>query len=264
MIYINNREKLDRIKLNKDNYYIVADFDKTMSAHNSKSTWDLFSKIDEFGSEYVKKCDEMYKIYRPIEADTTVPFEEKLIKMEEWWNANLEMFFEYGLTESKIREIAKSGILKYREGAREFLKEMHDKEIPFIIVSAGIGNSIIEFLKYNNDLYDNIEIVSNFLKFEDDKLIRSDEKIIHSLNKNIVNLKEEVKDKIRPRKYIVAYGDLIEDKLMIPEKRWEDTIFVGFLDNNIYSEENLENYNKNFDIVATNNASFKEVNLKIF
>ena len=27
MIYINNKEKLDRIKLNKDNFYVVTDFD---------------------------------------------------------------------------------------------------------------------------------------------------------------------------------------------------------------------------------------------
>lgn len=31
MIYLNNKEKLERIKLEKDNYYIVADFDQTMT-----------------------------------------------------------------------------------------------------------------------------------------------------------------------------------------------------------------------------------------
>ena len=31
MIYINNEEKVKKIKFEKDNFYVVADFDKTLT-----------------------------------------------------------------------------------------------------------------------------------------------------------------------------------------------------------------------------------------
>ena len=31
MIYINNQKKIENIKLDKNNFYVVADFDKTLT-----------------------------------------------------------------------------------------------------------------------------------------------------------------------------------------------------------------------------------------
>ena len=45
---------------------------------------------------------------------------------------------------------------------------------------------------------------------------------------------------------------------MVDEKDLSRTISVGFLDEKI--DENLEFYNKGFDIVITNQGSFEEVN----
>ena len=51
--------------------------------------------------------------------------------------------------------------MKYRNGAKEFLKKMNEFNVPVIIISAGIGNVIEEFLKLENDYYENIKIISN-------------------------------------------------------------------------------------------------------
>ena len=51
---------------------------------------------------------------------------------------------------------------------------------------------------------------------------------------------------------------------MIPEESKKNAITIGFLDEKV--EENLELYNKGFDIVLTNASSFEDVNniLKIY
>ena len=38
MIYINNEEKIKNISFEKDNFYVVADFDKTLTEGTSNST----------------------------------------------------------------------------------------------------------------------------------------------------------------------------------------------------------------------------------
>ena len=36
----------------------------------------------------------------------------------------------------------------FRDGAKEFLKEMNDRGIPIIVISAGVGNIIQQFFIY--------------------------------------------------------------------------------------------------------------------
>ena len=70
--------------------------------------------------------------------------------------------------------------------------------------------------------------------------------------------------KLEKRKNIILIVDGIADLKMIPKADIENAITVGFLDEKI--EENLETFNKNFDIVLSNRGTFKEVNniLKIY
>ena len=60
MIYINNKEKIKNIKLEKNNFYVVADFDKTLTDGNSYSTWKVLADSNEIGEEYTKKRTDLY------------------------------------------------------------------------------------------------------------------------------------------------------------------------------------------------------------
>ena len=60
---------------------------------------------------------------------------------------------------------------------------------------------------------------------------------------------------IKNREYSLLFGDITDDVRMARDI--ENTITIGFLDKKI--DENLEKYNKNFDIVLTNQGSFEEV-----
>ena len=154
--------------------------------------------------------------------------------------------------------------MKFRDGAQEFLKTMNDKNIPIIIISAGIGNFIKEFLIQNNTLYDNIYIVANFIKFENGIAVGLSNNIIHSLNKNAISLPPEIKNIIQDKENIVLLGDGIDDIKMVSENKLDTTLKIGFLNEN--TEKDFNEYMKNFDVVGHNNTSFTELkeNFTIF
>lgn len=143
----------------------------------------------------------------------------------------------------------------FRKGAKHFLELLNKHGIPVIIISAGVGNIIEQFLIKNHCNFPNIFICSNFLEYVDGKIIGvKDNNLIHSLNKNEVSLPDEIKDKIKNRTPILL-GDNINDINMVEDDK--RLIKIGFLDEKI--EERLESFKTNFDLVCTKNTSYDEL-----
>lgn len=69
--------------------------------------------------------------------------------------------------------------------------------------------------------------------------------------------KKDIIDNIATKKYAILIGDVMADTNMLPDNIKNDKITIAFLDNNI--EENLELYNKYFDMILIDNKSFKEI-----
>lgn len=262
MIYL-NKEALNKInKITKDNVYILADFDRTITLGSSNTSWSILAKSDMVPKEYVIERQKLYDIYRPIEINEQLPYETKNKLMIEWWTKHIELFIKYELKEEVVNYAAKNlRVMAFRDGAEEFLKDMYEKNIPIIIISAGIGNFIEQFLIKNNCYYQNIHIVSNFIKFADGKAVGMADNIIHSLNKNEVALSNSIKDLLINRPNIVLLGDGLADTLMVSKEKGEKALKIGFLEENV--KENLEIYRKSFDIVCTDNTSFKELKRKL-
>lgn len=265
MKYINTEkiEKIEKIQIKPNNFYVAIDFDKTITTLESADSWDATG--NSLGEKFNQKMTELYQIYRPIEVDYKITFEEKNKAMEKWYNECMELYYEYHLTKAKLeKSIATSDII-FRKGAKEFFEKMHEKDIPVIILSAGIGNTIEQFLKENNCYFKNMLIISNFIEFDtNEKMKRFDKKIIHTLNKNMKgHLPSNLEENLKERQYRILFGDMIEDKKMIAQDEWKQTIMIGFLNEHI--EENLEIYIKNFDIVLTKeDATFDEINQLLF
>lgn len=262
MIYIkeNTLEKIS--KCNSENTYVLTDFDRTLTKGSSDSSWSILSKSEFVPKEYVEKRQEYYNYYRPIEIDEKLDYETKNKKMSEWWNKHINLFVKYKLKEEVINNAANDlRVMSFRNGTKEFLESMHKRKIPVIIISAGIGNFIKQFLIKNNCDFDNIFIVSNFIKFENGIAIGVKGNITHSLNKNAVYLPNEVKNIIKNRNNIVLLGDQISDILMAKEEDREKVIKIGFLEEKV--EENKKHYFEAFDIVCTDNTGFGEIKQKI-
>ena len=150
----------------------------------------------------------------------------------------------------------------YREGAKEFLQKAYQKKIPIIILSAGIGNVIEQFLRETNCYFDNIYIISNFMEFDEIGKVKKFDtsKMIHTLNKTMKGkLPNKYAEKIKNKTYKILMGDLKEDEKMIEKEEWDTTLKVGILDKE--KEERLKVYQEAFDIVLTGqDATFDMLN----
>ena len=260
MQYI-NKEKLDKIKLEPSNMYVVIDFDRTITAGDSQDSWDAAATL--LNKEFKEESYKLYKKYRPIEQDYTITFEEKTKAMEIWYQSCMNLYYKYNLTKQKLIDAVKESKLKFREGAQEFLEQMYKNNIPVIICSAGIGNIIEIFLKQNNCYYDNIYIVSNFLTFDKNgKIEKYKDKLIHTMNKTINgNLPLKLEQELKKRKYKLLLGDTIEDKQMLDAKEKPNIITVGFLNDKI--EQNTDKYKKEFDICLIGEENFKTMPINL-
>lgn len=254
---------LERIKeWNDESIYILTDFDRTITVGNSASSWSILSKSDMVPKEYVTERQQFYDYYRPYEIDESLDYDTKNRLMTEWWNKHIGLFIKYKLSEEVINNAARNlRVMSFREGAKEFLENMKDRDIPVIIISAGIGNFIEQFLIKNNCNYDNIFIVSNFIKFENGIAIGVSDNVIHSLNKNEVSLPNEIKSLIKDRTNIILLGDSISDIRMAKEEARENALKIGFLEEMV--EENKPYFEKQFDIVCTDNTNYNELSDKI-
>ena len=76
---------------------------------------------------------------------------------------------------------------------------------------------IEQFLKKEECYYDNMTIISNFIKFDEQgNMIKYSDNIIHTSNKNIDKLGNlKVKEKIETKEYRIVIGDLVEDITMM-------------------------------------------------
>jgi len=258
MIYIDDQIKNKVNSLNHDKLYVVADFDRTITVNSSDNSWGILEKSNFVCEEYTKESEKLYNYYYPIEFDFSMDPVIKDKLMYEWWSSVISLFVKYGLREEVVNNATSNiSVMQFRDGGKQFLESMYEKNIPVIIISAGIGNFIEQFLKYNNCLFENIYIISNFIKFKDGVAVGIGNDIIHSQNKNIVSLSPDIINKVIDRKDILLLGDNLADVKMVSQDKRDKTIRIGFLDSDI--EKNMEDFKKKFDVVCTDNKSFHDL-----
>ncbi len=253
MIILSNIHKID--SWTKDNLYVVSDFDRTLTTHDSCVTWDLITNLKPSVSIKMK---ELYEYYRPIELDNSLKFIEKSEILKEWWNKEIEILVDCNFSEECINNAVKNnGLIKFRKGMPEFLKALSDYNIPVIIKSAGIENFIRQALINNKMYYDNIHILSNNLKFQSGIVCGIDGQIIHTLNKNTIAIPSAILEKIKYRNNILLMGDSLEDIHMVDSSLRNNTLRIGFLGDN--KNENLPYYYKEFDIICTGDENMNQI-----
>lgn len=244
-------------------YFVVADFDRTLTTGNSKTSWSILSSSDLVPEVYKKERDDLYNIYRPIEIDEDMDPIERSEKVKEWYKRHIELFVKYQLKEELFERAAMDlRVLEFRPYAKEFIEFLHKNDIPLIIISAGIGNFIESFLKKNGCYYDNIYVSSNIITFTDGVATGVKDNIIHSLNKNEVSLTMEIKAKIKDKRNVLLLGDQKGDLLMVDPKKHENVLSVAFLTDD--TQEQKEIYKTAFDIVIDNNEDYKDLMNLIF
>ena len=186
MIYINNKEKVNKLKekMNKDNICVFLDYDKTITSSTSEDSWAVSANEKVMGEELANALNICYEKYSPIEFDYNMDVKKREKYIIEWYDKCMELYYTYHLTKQKLKESIDNSKLILREGAKDFLFNLYKNNIPVIILSAGIGNVIEQFLKKEGCYYDNIYVISNFIRFDENgNMIKFCDNMIHSLNK---------------------------------------------------------------------------------
>lgn len=252
MKYINHKDKLKNIKFNKDNFYVLIDFDRTITEPKSFSAWRVLYYSEFLGKDFK---EQYMDIHIKTEPDKNATNEVKEKAFEQRFIEYMDLLKECHFNKDILEKSVKKTNLKLREGAKEFFRQMYENCIPVIIISSSLKNVIEEYLKQNDIYYNNMYIYANY--FDMNGMKENHVTNVTPYNKNKIEFSKELKEKIEDKDYILLLGDIIDDIHMVSKESLNNTITVGFLEEDI--EKNLESYRENFDIVLTNRGSFDEV-----
>jgi len=250
MQYINSN-KLNEIKLNKDNFYVLMDFDRTITKGGSISCWHILKYSTLLGESFRKKYEIIHNKLKPDGDDKL-----KIKCYEDTFKGYFKLQEDFNLNDTMIENAVREIPIVFRDYANDFLKKMYKLKIPVIIISCSIKNILEKVLEEHNCYYDNIEIYSNYYDYSEQ---RNHIYNVTPYSKNKISFSDETNKMIENRKYVILLGDMVEDIKMVSQDKLKDTITIGFLDEDKGIEKNLEKYNSNFDIVLTNNSSFEDV-----
>jgi len=155
-IIISNPKKLEEIKKKmgesgKDKLHVIADFDRTLtrSFFKGKRNPAIIAHIRHEGyltPDYPKKAFALFDKYHPIEISTKISLKEKKKKMQKWWRKHFDLLIECGMNEGVIKDIIKNKKISLRKGAFKFFDSLEKQNVPLIIMSAGPGDMIKEYL----------------------------------------------------------------------------------------------------------------------
>jgi 7-methylguanosine nucleotidase len=273
-VFIRNEFDLEK-KINlfkkqgKNKIQIISDFDRTLTQafFNEKSIQTSYSLIREgnyLSKNYPKLAFDLFDKYHHYEISKELTIAEKSKYMIMWWQEHLKIMIEHGLNKSVIVNIVENNKTIYRQGFFEFSKQINDFKIPFLILSAGLGDIIKGSLEKNKSIYSNMKIIANFYDFNNKGNIKGySSNIIHPFNKNETSIKNtKYFEKIKERNNIILLGDTLEDVEMIKGANCKNLITIGFLNKN-NNPKDLHDFSSKYDIIILNDSSMSPV-LELF
>lgn len=258
MIKIFN-DKIDKIKLNKNNFYVLADFDNTITEKHCDSNIGSINRSKIFERDFYQEIQKIYDEYK-IEILNAKDYDEKDSINSKKIKDFFEIYKKYNITSEMIENVMINSGIEIRKDMIKFFKYLHKNKIPVIIISAGMSRCIEILLKNNEIYYENITIIANNVEFnEEGKINNIPDKIINPVNKNKITFSKRILEEINGRDYILLFGDVPGDIKMIGNKEKSKTISIAF-DNN---KGNLLDLEKEFDIISSDGSVLKMLEEKI-
>ena len=276
-------------KANKHSVAVVTDFDYTITTpidyktgKEYKSSYYLYDE-DMIGGDQKKfnqRRQDLADIYSKYEFSTLYDLETRVQKMKEWYEKNIQLYFNEKFTLDSIDEMVKKckNNILFRKYAKEYMELLISLGIPIIIESGGITQFIIAILKtiFPNMLElikeKKIMVVSNTFTF-DEKTKGCNgvaHEVINCFNKedflgNVVN------KEFPELKHVLVLGDNLGDinsirKINVVK---ENVIGFGFanlpidvLNNEDKKEERnkkIEEYKNTYDVALVGDCDYKPI-----
>uniref|UniRef100_A0A0K8SWY5 5'-nucleotidase n=1 Tax=Lygus hesperus TaxID=30085 RepID=A0A0K8SWY5_LYGHE len=253
------------VKDGKEKLQIITDFDRTLSKyhHNgesTKSSYGVFEAIPILPPAFLEGTSQLYKKFRAIEDDPKMTIADKLPHMEDWWKKSEELYIGMPCSEKLIDQAVTDSNVHLRTGSESAFARLQKERVPVLVFSAGLGDIVVAILKRHNILYDNVHVVSNFFKIDNEKVAGFDGELIHVYNKNqhAIENTSYFKD-LAHHPNIILMGDSLGDANMNEGVQDQGEVLkIGFL--SIHIEEYLPQYLEHFDIVLLDDQTMDVFN----
>ena len=123
---------------------ICLDFDMTLTRYwvNGKrniSAHAVITKSPRLPQSFIQKSSDLFDHYYPIEISRELTVAEKIPHMIDWWNAAHQQIVDSRLTMSDISGMVQDANIVFRDGVDLILRDCHNRNIPFLIFSAGLA-----------------------------------------------------------------------------------------------------------------------------
>lgn len=194
----------------------------------------MFRNCKQLSQQYLEETKHLYNKYRPMEIDPHLSLHEKSIAMSEWMQGASNLLKGFEFDSNEIEKVAQTFDNILRDGTTEMFEKLYNAKVPVVVFSAGLGDMVEAVLRYHNALFDNVKVISNFLKYNGKQLDGfKNDVIIHAYNKNKCALSEDyLKMFGSNRQNVLLMGDTTGDADMIEEieNRTDRTVLkIGFL-----------------------------------
>ncbi|PIV90719.1 hypothetical protein COW46_01065 [Candidatus Gracilibacteria bacterium CG17_big_fil_post_rev_8_21_14_2_50_48_13] len=244
---------------------VISDFDYTLTAFTHEDGRRVYSSVgcvremEETTLRYRREAAALYEQFIHFDIDPLLSFEERAEKMHEWWSRHYQLMFSEGISQDLLfRAGSEAGFFRLREGARDLMHFCAQADIPFITLSAGLGEVIRGFYT-KEDLYHMTDIVSNFFLY--DEVGRSFDisaPIMHNYNKHTTKrlLDAPRLANLRPTHCLVL-GDSVGDSKMAHMFPDAMVLRIGILGD--HQAHMLPEYQTYFDAILFGNGSLRPV-----
>lgn len=200
--------KLDEKRV--EHIHIIADFDMTLTKYwvdgkRNMSSHGVMEHSSMLPGDIKNKMNKLYAKYYPLEISHDITQEEKVKYMEEWWTKAHEHIIEAKITKQNIKQAVKECTIAFRPLLKEFIAIATQRKIPLLVFSAGLADVIKEvLLKEPGYWTEDMDIVSNLMKFENDICVGFENRLVHVMNKNEAGLPPKVHhDKVVNRENVI-------------------------------------------------------------
>ncbi|XP_028161812.1 7-methylguanosine phosphate-specific 5'-nucleotidase-like isoform X1 [Ostrinia furnacalis] len=223
------------------------------------TTYSMFWECPSIPQKYRDEDKKLAEFYRPIERDSLMNEEEKTKHMIEWYKAANALLRGVTFPRQELLGVGQRMIECYRDGVHELVAWSQRQQVPVLVFSAGLGDSVQAALTAAGFQLPNVKVVSNFLDLDDnDKIvgIKGDE-VIHTMNKNETTIKNtEYYEMVKERRNVLLMGDSIGDARMVEGmEHCAAVVKLGFLGHNV--RDSLPKYLSQFDVVLVNEPSMR-------
>ncbi|XP_057652720.1 7-methylguanosine phosphate-specific 5'-nucleotidase A-like [Diorhabda carinulata] len=238
-----------------DKLHVISDYDKTITKQhvngkNQLNAYEVLRRCPSVPKSVAAYLVEISEKYSVLDKNPELSNEERMRYMAEWWNKTIEAYQDINITQEEIDKTCLDIGPSLRDEAKDFFEILTKKEVPVLIISAGVGEVLESLLKNSGIVGSNIELVTNYLKRDNEgRIIGYQSDPIHTANKNLHDLKKtQFYKNVADRTNLLIMGDHLGDTIVGSQLDHVDNILkIGFFYGE--AEAMLPNWLNTFDII---------------